>query len=137
MNIYFAGSICGGRQDQQLYYRVIQHLKQYGTVVTEHIGDHTVTEYGEDGLDDRAIYDRDIAWLRSSDVVIAEVTLPSLGVGYEIAQAIQLHKRVLCLYRPQEKKRLSAMIAGCPEVTTAQYSSLEQAKRIIDGFLKA
>ena len=36
--IYFAGSIRGGREDASLYNSVIQHLSQYGTVLTEHVG---------------------------------------------------------------------------------------------------
>jgi len=135
MNIYFAGSICGGRQDQLLYHKIIEHLKRYGTVLTEHIGDHAITEKGEDRPDERYIHDRDLAWLLSSDVVIAEVTIPSLGVGYEIARAVQLRKSVLCLFRTDEKKRLSSMIAGSPDITNKQYSSIAQAKKIIDGFI--
>jgi nucleoside 2-deoxyribosyltransferase len=135
MNIYFAGSICGGRQDRELYYKIIEHLRQYGKVLTKHIADRDLTEKGEDNTDDRAIHDRDLAWLQSSDLVIAEVTTPSLGVGYEVARAVQFSKRVLCLYRPQAKKRLSAMIAESPDVVNKQYSSLAQAKRIINGFI--
>ena len=93
MNIYFAGSICGGRQNRELYYKIIEHLKQYGKVLTENIADRDLTEKGEDNTDDRAIHDRDLAWLQSSDLVIAEVTTPSLGVGYEVARAVQFSKR--------------------------------------------
>lgn len=34
-------------------------------------------------------------------MVVAEVTQPSLGVGYELGRAVALHKPVLCLFRPQ------------------------------------
>jgi len=34
--------------------------------------------------------------------VVAEVTIPSLGVGYEIGRAVALGKRVLCLYRARD-----------------------------------
>ena len=37
--IYFCGSIRGGRDDVALYRRIIDQLKQYGDVLTEHIGD--------------------------------------------------------------------------------------------------
>ena len=46
LNIYFAGSICGGRADQPLYETIINHLKSYGTVLTESIGRPTLTEQG-------------------------------------------------------------------------------------------
>lgn len=34
-------------------------------------------------------------------VVVAEVTQPSLGVGYELGWAVALGKQILCLFRPQ------------------------------------
>ena len=37
--------------------------------------------------------------------IVAEVTQPSLGVGYEIGRAVAMGKRILCLYRPQQDKR--------------------------------
>jgi len=136
MNIYFAGSICGGRRDAKLYEKIIYYLKNYGKVLTEHVGDQSLTEEGGDSDDDKYIHDRDMKWLSSADVIIAEVSTPSLGVGYEIAQGIQLSKKILCLYRPQKGKRLSAMIAGNPNITNVEYMKLDDAKKAIDTFLK-
>lgn len=34
-------------------------------------------------------------------MVVAEVTQPSLGVGYELGRAVAFNKRILCLFRPQ------------------------------------
>jgi len=136
MNIYFAGSICGGRDDSDLYRRIIDHLTRYGQVLTEHIGDPSVSEEGEHHLDDGFIYDRDLELLHTADVIIAEVSIPSLGVGYEIATAVQWYKQILCLYRPEGHKRLSAMIAGCPDLTIVEYGSFEGAADAIDSFMK-
>jgi len=136
MKIYFAGSICGGRNDAKLYEKIIDYLKTYGEVLTEHVGDQSLTEEGGDGYDNNYIHYRDMKWLSSADVVIAEVSTPSLGVGYEIAKAIQWNERVLCLYRPQKGKKLSAMIMGCPDISTTEYATLEEAKKAIDTFLK-
>ena len=82
MKIYFAGSIRGirGREDQVLYRQLIDYLGRFGEVLTEHVG--LVTK-GEDSLPDRRIHDRDMRWLVSSRVVVAEVTRPSLGAGYK------------------------------------------------------
>ena len=135
MKIYFAGSICGGRNDARLYERIIDYIKSYGEVLTEHIGYQSLTEKGDDE-ESSYIYRRDIEWLSSSEILIAEVSTPSLGVGYEVAKAVQLKKPVLCLYRPQKGKRLSAMIAGCPDILNAEYTSLEEAKKVIDKFIK-
>jgi len=134
MKIYFAGSIRGGRSDAGLYREIIAHLQKHGEVLTEHIGLDDLTQSGEEGLTDGEIYGRDLEWLRQSDVVVSEVTNPSLGVGFEIATAIGLNKRVLCLFRKQPGRRLSAMIAGCPDVACADYSSQEELHEMIDDF---
>lgn len=135
MKIYFAGSIRAGRNDKQLYLQLIEHLRKYGQVLTEHIGDQNLTDFGDDGPSDESIYDRDMSWLREADVVVAEVSTPSLGVGYEIAKAEELKKRILCLYRDQEGKRLSAMVSGNWRLKLAQYRNIEEAIQYIDGFL--
>ncbi|KAK7467900.1 hypothetical protein BaRGS_00023301 [Batillaria attramentaria] len=116
-NIYFAGSIRGGRQDAELYARIIQQLKAYGRVFTEHIGDPNV-EGGETHLSDKQIHDRDMDWLEQSEVLIAECTQPSLGVGYEIGRAVALNKKIIILFRPECGKRLSAMVRGAENGTT-------------------
>ncbi len=77
-----------------------------------------------------------MTWLKDSDVVIAEVSTPSLGVGYEIREAEILRKRILCLYRTQDAKRLSAMLTGDRNLPVREYTSLEEAVKHIDDFLK-
>ena len=136
MKIYFAGSIRGGREDAGNYRQLIQHLKKYGEVLSEHVGENTLSETGENEPHESGIYQRDMDWLLSSDVVVAEVTIPSLGVGYEIGRAVENKKPVLCLYRAGSEKKLSAMIAGCPDLHVAGYSSLNEAMMRIDTFLK-
>jgi hypothetical protein len=135
MKIYFSASISGGRADQALYARLIARLREVGTVLTEHIGDPTLTAMGEANRDDRAIHDRDLDWIRQADLVIAEVTTPSLGVGYEIAKATEWGKRVLCLHRSLEGRALSAMVAGCPQATVRVYGTVDEAMEIAREFV--
>ena len=136
MKIYFAGSIRAGRDDAAIYETMITWLRSYGEVLTEHVGDAALSAAGDDGPGDRHIHDRDMAWLASCDIVIAEVTTPSLGVGYELGWATALAKPVLCLYRPLFRRPLSAMIGGSPGIQTAAYSSMDEAKRIMEEFIK-
>lgn len=136
MKIYFAGSIRGGREDVILYGEIIKYLRNYGEVLTEHIADKNLAETGERNLSDKEIHDRDLDWLSQSDVVVAEVTAPSLGVGYEIRAAVDQKKRVLCLYRPQNDKSLSAMVSGCTSVNIRNYQQLNEAVKIIDKFFQ-
>ena len=129
MKIYFAGAIRGGRDDASIYLQIVSTLTRYGTVLTEHVGDPNLDVRGE-GLSDQQIFDRDLEWLRSCDFLVAEVTKPSLGVGFEIGKATEWGIQVLCLYRPSESRSLSAMIAGCDKVTVETYRSVDELDAI-------
>lgn len=131
MKIYFCGSIRGGREKAALYRRMIEFLKSYGSVLTEHVGDPNLTEQGNDGSNE-GIWQRDTAWLRECDIVLAECTQPSLGVGYELAYAEALGKPVHVFYGGAEG-RLSAMLAGCPNFVIHAYRSEAE----LFGMLKA
>jgi len=135
MKIYFAGSIRGGREDAALYQQIIAFLQGYGEVLTEHVGDPKLTDAGDDGPTDRYIHDRDLAWLQSCDLVVAEVTQVSLGVGYEIGRAVESGKKVLCLYRPGTGKILSAMIAGCEPIKLISYFNFNDLTPKLAEFL--
>lgn len=136
MQIYFAGSIRAGRSDAAIYETMIAWLRSFGEVLTEHVGDLALSEAGDDGPNDRYIHDRDMVWLSSCDLVVAEVTVASLGVGYELGWATAFKKPVLCLYRTGSGRPLSAMIAGSPGIQTVAYSSLDEAKNIIGEFIR-
>jgi nucleoside 2-deoxyribosyltransferase len=136
MKIYFAGSIRGGRGDAALYSQLIALLAEYGEVLTEHVGDAQMADDGEKGLSDAAIYVRDTAWLAEADVVVAEVTTPSHGVGYEIARAEALGEPILCLYRRAAGRRLSAMLMGNPALRCETYEGAEELKPIVEEFLR-
>lgn len=132
MIIYFAASIRGGRDDVPIYRQLIDELQRHGTVLTEHIAHPDDVERG---MTDGDIYQRDMDWLKGADVVVAEVSTPSLGVGYELASAEHLGKRVLCLFRPSSGGSLSAMISGSSQQTVVEYETIEEAGRAIDEFL--
>jgi 2'-deoxynucleoside 5'-phosphate N-hydrolase len=136
MKIYFAGSIRAGRNDAAIYEAMIIWLRSFGEVLTEHVGDPALSEAGDDGPGDRYIHERDMAWLSSCDLVVAEVTSPSLGVGYELGWAAALKKPVLCLHRTISGRPLSAMIAGSPGIQTAAYASMEEAATIMEEFIR-
>ncbi|XP_013771897.1 2'-deoxynucleoside 5'-phosphate N-hydrolase 1-like [Limulus polyphemus] len=115
--IYFCGSIRAGRQDAEIYRRIISKLKKYGTVLTEFVGTNDDSKEGESHtkereLSDSEIHERDIRLLEQCEALVAEVTQPSLGVGYEVGRAVVLKKPILCLFRPSCGKILSALIRG-------------------------
>jgi len=133
--IYFAGSIRGGRCHAAIYAEIIRFLKAYGQVFTEHIGDDELL-MNEKTMTDSEIYERDMDWLRQADVICAEVTQPSLGVGFELGMALSLSKKILCLFNSSENNRLSAMIAGEPKMNVGIYRNLDQATQLISDFFE-
>ena len=131
MKVYFAGSIRGGRQDAELYRKVITALKEKHQVLTEHVGNLSLSTTEDKG--DKAIYEQDMAWLRESDLVVAECTQVSLGVGYELAYAEAHGKEVHIFYRPKETM-LSAMLSGNEYFHIHQYDSEEELLAQVRAF---
>ena len=127
MKIYFGGSIRGGRKKVDDYIKIVDLLKEYGKVLTEHIAYKTLDDKGEKDLTKKQIHDRDVEYLKESDLVVAETTVPSLGVGYELAYAQNLGKKVICLFDIKENSRgLSAMIEGNDEFTVINYQDVNE-----------
>ena len=132
--IYFAGSIRGGRNDANLYKRIIEFIQREHIVLTEHVGDLSLSK--TEGMKGRdvAIYEQDTAWLRESDLVIAECTTPSLGVGYELAYAEKEHKPVHIFY-DKSRTSLSAMLTGNKYFYLHPYKDEEEIYTIIQSIL--
>ncbi len=132
--IYFAGSIRGGRVDADLYRRIIQFMQQTDTVLTEHVGSSNLILNEQGRERDARIYDQDTAWLRQSDLLIAECTCPSLGVGYELAYAE--HRGIPChIFYDKTKAQLSAMLTGNPYFHIHPYDSEEQIFAVLTQLL--
>lgn len=133
--IFFIGSIRGGRINQPQYVEVVAILKQYGTVFSEHVADKHLGEYGETDLEKEEIHNRELETLGKSDIVVAEVTTPSLGVGYLISQAIHVNKKVIALYNGEDVLKLSAMIKGDKNVRVHPYKTEEDLIAVFNSEL--
>ena len=133
--VYFAGSIRGGRADAELYKRIIEYIQQEHIVMTEHVGD--LSKSKTEGLKDRdvAIYEQDTAWLREADIVIAECTTPSLGVGYELAYA-EAHGIPVHIFFNKSRANLSAMLTGNTRFQIHPYKTEEEIYPLIDIILQ-
>ena len=135
MKIYFAGSIRGGRLLVDTYRQLIDWLNEKHTVLSDHVGSTAITKNGEQ-KDVEYIYNRDVAWLKESDLIIADVTIPSLGVGVEIGLAQTLGKKIICLYNVNADASLSAMVAGDPNIKVLRYTTVDEAKDEITKVLQ-
>ena len=70
----------------------------------------------------KAVFERDMNWLRNSSKIIADVNEPSHGVGMEIMYAYLHNIPVICLMN-ENNKPLSRMVEGSPHTLTIYYSS--------------
>ncbi len=135
MKIYFSCSITGGRQDQPVYRMIVDELLANGyTVLTASLAAADLD--AREGVgSDTDVYQRDIAWLDECDLVIAEISTPSHGVGYEIAYALLQGKPVFCLY--QEGCVVSKMLTGNdhPGMKVFSYTDGNDALRVLKACL--
>jgi nucleoside 2-deoxyribosyltransferase len=125
LTLYFAGAISGGRADVGHYRQIVRALEAdgyrvlAGAVAAEHVG------AGGEALTSCDIFDRDLGWLAEADVLVAEVSMPSTGVGYEIAaMRHKFGKPVIALYRPAYTSRCTAMVSGDREIELIEYHAL-------------
>ncbi len=138
--VYFACSIAGGRDHAHLYEDIVKQIREAGaTVLSERFTDekkvndesskaHTMLDF---------IHDRDLAWIKEADGIVAEVTQPSLGVGYELGKATEWEKPVLALFYEPSGKRLSPMISGSKHIKTLSYSSHDELVQDIKDFVSS
>ncbi|NYT19906.1 MAG: deoxyribonucleoside 5'-monophosphate N-glycosidase, partial [Methanosarcinales archaeon] len=92
MKIFLSGSIRGGRQMLTVYQFICGYLRRSGhEVLSWHVA-HDGVEATESLMSESQIYERDMGFLNASECMIAEVSLASTGVGYEVCSAI--HKGI-------------------------------------------
>lgn len=133
--IYFACSIRGGRDDAQTYADLVAHIKTKATVLSEIFASGTLTPNGMPNPSSE-IHAKDMSWVTEADAIIAEVSNPSLGVGYEIAKAEDMGTPVLALFRDDGNRKLSAMIDGSPQTTVVYYQDIDSTYAAITAFVE-
>ena len=135
MNIYFSCSITGGRRDQAVYQHIVDYLTAKGhDVPTAHLSRADVLDE-EKVIEPLEVYNRDVKWVEACDALVAEVSTPSHGVGYEIALALFLGKPVFCCYR--EGVKVSKMLKGNTHARLKVYGYSVESSLLaaIDQFL--
>ena len=136
--VFFSCSIAGGRNHAHTYADIVRYIKATGVhVLSEIFADKNLTAEGgtKHKLTDEEIRQWDLDWIKEADAVVAEVTQPSLGVGYEIAKSEDLNKPTLALFHTASGRRLSPMIAGNPHVQVFEYTDIPQTEKVIAKFI--
>ena len=113
MKIYFATTVLGDRSGVADARRLVVALRQMGhEVLTEHLFEDDAFE-SDSRLTPEAIFDRDLAWLRSADAVIIEASGSSFGIGFETGFTLGgLDTPLYLLYHTARADRISRMALG-------------------------
>jgi nucleoside 2-deoxyribosyltransferase len=137
MKIYFSCSITGGRADEKVYQLLVSEMLHSGIEVpTAQLSESGIVDL-EKVVDPNEIFHRDMNWLKDCDAVVAEVSTPSHGVGYEIAIALTLGKPVLCCYR--QGRTISKIITGndSPNLMVKEYANEEEVISYLQEFVSS
>lgn len=129
---YFACSISAGRHFAANYPPIVNALSRHCLVLTNCYASPSFA--GDAGLSPPQINERDLDQILESDLLVAEVSVTSLGVGYEIAKAESQRKPVLCLYR-ETNGPPSPMITGAQAVTAVPYDDPASLDGVFAAFV--
>jgi nucleoside 2-deoxyribosyltransferase len=133
MKIYLALPVVSARNADIPYGEILRELQAQGHfVLTQHLLD-PIQLNQERARPRPFIFQRDLRWLKESDFFVAEVSLPSTGIGYEICQALHLGKPMICL--AQGNRFVSAMVEGNPAVNLIRYRSSEEVRQRLRTWL--
>lgn len=138
MTIYLACTVRGDRGAIAGLRTLAAALEADGhTILTKHLLDDNV-DGAEAALTNRAVYDRDLAWLESCDMLIAEASGSSFGVGFEVGYVLgrseRTNQRVVMIYRADRRDAISRLIVGNahPRCETMAYvDSAELAEFVV------
>ena len=142
MQIYLACTVRGDRGAVAGLRSLVAALESAGhTIVTKHLLDDNV-DSAESALTERAVYERDIAWLEACDILIADASGSSFGVGFEVGyvlgRAERTDQRVLLIYRADRRTAISRLIAGNghPRCEVLKYENPEELTLRVSQRLK-
>jgi nucleoside 2-deoxyribosyltransferase len=143
MNVYLACTVRGDRGGLEAARVLCGTLERFGcTVLTKHLLADDA-DVAEGALSEREVFERDLRWLDSADLLIAEASGSSYGVGFEVGyvlgRAHATKQRVLLLYDRARRPHVSRLIAGNAHgaCTTYPYAGTRDLLQFVEGFLAA
>ena len=141
MHIYLACTVRGDRSALEATRALATLLEGRGhTVLTKHLLDDDVDSM-ESSLTERDVFERDMRWLAAADLVVAEASGSSYGVGFEVGYVLgrseQARQRVLVLFSESRRPFVSRLITGAshPACTTYGYRDAADLLRFVDVYL--
>jgi hypothetical protein len=140
MTIYLACTVRGDRNGVMAGRAISERLQALGhTVLTTHLLAEDV-ERTEAQLTEKDVYSRDLDWLSRCDVLVAEASGSSYGVGFEVGYVLgragRTGQRVVLVYDSARRHTVSRLIVGnCDsQCTTFGYTSIGDLTAFIDSY---
>ena len=135
MKVYISGSIYGGRQKVENYKAIIEKIEEFAEVLNKNIIDDDVIEK-ETFQKDNEIFEDLENKMREADFILAEVTVPSLGVGYEIGFSDMISKKIIAIYDLNDIEKVSTMIRGNERIKLIGYHKIEEITDNLERLLE-
>ncbi len=130
MKFYFCGSMTFDRSKLYDYQKMIAKLKEFGSVLNEFVGEEKMKDTLP--LDE---FNQDVANLKIADMLVADITVPSTGVGFEIGYFLRENKPMLLLYE-QDKPLPSSLVRGIEKSLVLSYKDIDDALVKIAEFVR-
>jgi len=138
VKIYLACTVRGDRRGVLAGRAICERLQRHGhEVLTTHLLADDV-ESAESQLTERDVFRRDLEWLASCDVLVAEASGSSYGVGFEVGyvlgRAPQTGQHVVLVYDRGRRQAISRLITGNDDAScrTFAYASIDELAAFLD-----
>jgi len=143
MKIYFAASLTGKAQYGTNYQAILSQIRELGhTLVTTNVLDRTSKDVAKETAEQAGeYYKKMVSWIKQAELVVAEVSYPSTGIGYEISLALQEGTPVIALHvgdrfpyllESTRVDRLQVVEYGLDELKDILKYAIEEAKSQLD-----
>lgn len=114
MKIYFLGAISGLDKYKKNYQKEVRILEKLGhNVVSDHIlerdKDKTETFVIKNDVD---YFEFMSSRIKSSDLVVADISFPTANIGFEISHALSNNVPVIALYSAEKGNKVIPLLVG-------------------------
>jgi len=140
MKVYLACTVRGNRDALGVVRAIATRFAAGGhEVLTSHLLAADV-DTAESSLSSERVFQRDLGWLDACDVLVAEASGSSYGVGFEVGyilgRAARTGQRVVLLYDRAREASISRMITGTrhPACVVLGYEDVEQVETLLHAF---
>jgi hypothetical protein len=131
MKIYFGFTVAGDRSAVMAARRIVGILEEMRhEVLTRHLVEDNAWE-ADRSIAPKEVYRRDMKWLGQCDMLLAEVSGSSFGLGFETGYLLgATTKKVVLFYRREVESKISLLITGVthPNCTLVPYSDLNEVE---------